>query len=262
MREIYNNREVRMILYFTGTGSSRYVASIIAKVTEDEVVSINDILKYNGEKGFKSEKPFVFVCPTYAWRMPKIVEDFIRDASFSGSDKAYFVLTCGSETGNAVHYAKKICNEKGFDFLGFVTVIMPENYIAMFATPDKAQADEIIKKAVPQILDVAEHIKNRQPQPEGKITFGGRFGSSMVNPMFYLTCVSAEGFYSTDACTGCGKCVKLCPLNNIEIADGKPHWGQSCTHCMACICACSNEAIEYKNNSKGKPRYYNTGYLQ
>ena len=32
-----------MILYFTGTGNSRYAAQIIARITGDELISINDI---------------------------------------------------------------------------------------------------------------------------------------------------------------------------------------------------------------------------
>ena len=32
-------------------------------------------------------------------------------------------------------------------------------------------------------------------------------------------------------------------------------WGSDCTHCMACICDCPAEAIEYGKKSVGKPRY-------
>jgi len=37
--------------------------------------------------------------------------------------------------------------------------------------------------------------------------------------------------------------------------DGKPHWLGNCTHCMACICHCPAEAIEYGKKSEGKRRY-------
>jgi ferredoxin len=251
-----------MILYFSGTGNSRYAAQVIGQITDDKIFSINELIKNGNHETVKSNKPYVFVCPTYAWRMPKIVEDFIKNTSFSGSSKVYFVLTCGTDTGNALQYTKNIFDEKKLDFLGFAGVVMPENYIAMYDTPNKIQADKIIKKATPQILDIAGYIKNGQPLPKGKITFGDRLKSSIVNPLFYLTCVSARGFYATDDCSGCGKCTMMCPLNNIKIVDGKPDWGQSCTHCMACICSCPSEAIEYKKNSKGKPRYYNSGYQQ
>ena len=59
-----------------------------------------------------------------------------------------------------------------------------------------------------------------------------------------------------EKCNGCGLCATLCPLNNIEIVDGKPEWGKNCTHCMACINHCPKKAIEYGEKSKGKPRYH------
>lgn len=247
-----------MVLYFSGTGNSRYAAQLIASVTGDKIISINAFVKRGSKEVIHSDEPFVFVCPTYGWRIPRIVDAFIRKTLFTGSNKAYFVLTCGGESGNAAHYAQKTCDIKGFSFLGLASVVMPENYIAMFEVPDKIQADAIIGKAIPRIRDIAEHIKNGQPLPPEKVTFIDRQKSGIVNNVFYLFFVKAKGFYATDACTGCGKCAELCPLDNIKLVEGKPRWGENCTHCMACICACPSEAIEYKNNSKGKPRYYNT----
>ena len=65
----------------------------------------------------------------------------------------------------------------------------------------------------------------------------------------------AKDFYCTDKCIGCGKCAKLCPLNNIEIKDKKPIWSDSCSHCMACIGNCPVEAIEYGTITQDKARY-------
>ena len=73
--------------------------------------------------------------------------------------------------------------------------------------------------------------------------------------------VKAKPFYTTDACVACGKCAELCVLNNITLnADEKPVWGDNCTHCMACICNCPAEAIEYGKKSQGKPRYKGPDY--
>lgn len=41
-----------------------------------------------------------------------------------------------------------------------------------------------------------------------------------------------------------------------SLQNGKPVWGQDCTHCMACICCCPAEAIESGKMSLGKPRYH------
>ena len=57
--------------------------------------------------------------------------------------------------------------------------------------------------------------------------------------------MKSDAFRTDAACVGCGQCVKNCPLNNITLKDRKPVWGKQCTHCMACICYCPTEAIEY-----------------
>lgn len=107
-----------MVLYFSGTGNSRYTAQIIASDTDDKTISINALLKSGREEVLQSDKPFVFVCPTYAWRVPRIVDTFIRRTRFTGSNKAYFILTCGGEPGNAAQYAQKTCGDKGLHFWG------------------------------------------------------------------------------------------------------------------------------------------------
>ena len=80
--------------------------------------------------------------------------------------------------------------------------------------------------------------------------------SGPVNRMLYPFCVKARAFAAGDGCTGCGRCVELCPLNNVSQKDGRPVWGKDCTHCMACIAYCPTECIEYGKKSIGKPRYH------
>ena len=41
-----------MILYFTGTGNSRYIAKKIADFVEDSLICINDKIKNNDTKEF------------------------------------------------------------------------------------------------------------------------------------------------------------------------------------------------------------------
>jgi hypothetical protein len=75
--------------------------------------------------------------------MPRIVENYIREIRFLGSNKAYFILTCGTETNNAVRYIKKLCNEKGFAFGGFAieknfsadTKLFPNTPMSVLLTP-------------------------------------------------------------------------------------------------------------------------------
>ena len=244
-----------MILYFSGTGNSRYAAQRLARALGDELVSLNDCLK-RGETGdFTSERPYVFVAPTYSWRMPRVVSDFIRAGRFGGSRAVYFVLTCGGDAGNAGYYAELLCAETGFTYMGLAGVVMPENYLAMFQVPGREEARRMVEEAGPALDALAARIAAGEKFPEQRPGNGDGIKSGVVNRAFYTFCVSAKGFYATEKCIGCGKCVELCPLNNVALAAGRPQWGKRCTHCMACICGCPTEAIEYKNKSKGKERY-------
>ena len=249
-----------MILYFTGTGNSGAVAQRIAAGTQEECICINDWIKDNRRERIASKKPLVFVCPIYAWRIPRVVEQFIRERTFEGNRNAYFVTTCGSGAGNAAKYAGQLCQKKGLVFYGLAQIVMPENYIAMFSVPQEAEAKRILAEAQPRIEQILSDIREESPLPEERNSMLGRFLSGPVNPLFYATCVKAKGFYAKDCCTGCGRCEKRCPLNNIRMEEGRPLWGENCTHCMACICSCPAEAIEYKNKSRGKPRYQNPDY--
>ena len=251
-RRIISGRCI-MILYFSGTGNSRYVAKRIADVTGDEIVSINEMIRKQNiiDAGGK----LVFVVPTYAWRIPKIVEQWILSTRFSGMDRVWFVMTCGDEIGNAPKYIRALCEEKHFEYMGTGQVVMPENYIAMFPVPKASTAQKIIRNAEPVIDRIAGLIAAGKRIPEMKASAADRLKSSIVNPVFYKMFVKADAFGADNRCTGCGKCKRLCPLNNIEINNNRPAWGKNCTHCMACISYCPVEAIEYGNKSKGKPRY-------
>jgi ferredoxin len=151
---------------------------------------------------------------------------------------------------------KKLCKDKDFEFMGLSSIVMPENYISRYDVPDQAESWEIIKRAEPNIQNVAKKIENEEPFQSEWHALTGWFLSSVVNPIFYSLIVKDKGFYSTEACISCGKCVKLCPINNVRLVNGRPKWDGYCTHCMACICGCPAESIEFKNKSKGKPRYF------
>lgn len=245
-----------MIFYFSGTGNSQRAAKQIAELLRDELVSINACLKRGKKETFHSERPLVVVAPTYSWQMPRVVEQWIRETEFEGTKDIYFVLTCGGSVGNAAAYAKRLCEEKGLHFSGLALVAMPNNYVALSNTPDKAECAAILEKAGERVASLAALIQKGEPFPEAAISFKDRMNSGPVNRLFYALFVHDKGFAASDACISCGKCAQRCPLNNIRISGGKPVWNGTCTHCMACIGGCPTEAIEYKSASKGNRRYY------
>lgn len=243
------------VLYFTGTGNSRFAARSIAGALGTAPIDMGSRIRRGNTQPIDGEQ-LVFVVPTYAWRMPRIVTAWIRQTPFPSAQRAWFVLTCGGSIGNAARYNAQLCRKKGWQHMGTAPVVMPENYVAMFPVPDAAQAAAIHVKAAPSIETAGRWISEARPFPTPAIRLNDRFLSTAVNPIFYRFFVKAKAFTVDARCSGCGKCVSLCPLQNIRLENGRPVWGSRCTHCMACICACPREAVEYGRKSVGKPRYY------
>ena len=244
-----------MIFCFSGTGNSRYIAKRISEAIETEVVDLNEKIKANDHAPIQTGTDVVVVVPTYAWRIPRVVSDWLSQTNLVGAERVWFVMDCGGEIGNAAKYNRRIAEQKGLAYMGTAQILMPENYIAMFNAPQVAEAEKIVENAEPDILNVIARIKASQSFPTPRNNLYDRFMSGPINPIFYRFFVKASAFRASDACIGCGQCVKRCPLNNVTLNDGKPVWGKDCTHCMACICYCPTEAIEYGKKSVGKPRY-------
>ena len=244
-----------MIVYFSGTGNSRFAAEFLAKQLNDELLDAGRRMRSGERDSFRSDRPWVFAAPIYAWRMANVMAEYIRRTEWSGSRDAYFVLTCGSEIGDAGKYAAQLCEEIGLNYKGVLQVVMPENYIAMFNAPSEEESRVIVSKAKPILEQGSELIRQGKALPAPKVGLLDKLKSGPINEGFYKFYVKADAFFATEDCTGCGFCVNACPLQNIQLTDGKPVWGKNCTHCMACICGCPTEAIEYGKRSRGKPRY-------
>ena len=209
-----------MIVYFTGTGNSRYCAQLLAEKLGDECIDAFHFIRDGIAAELISEKPWVFVAPTYGWRLPRVFMDFIRGGSFAGSKDAWFVMTCGGDIGNAAAKNRALCQEKGLRCRGTLEVVMPENYIALFDAPEQEEAGRIIAAARTVLERGAACVREGRDFPEKKAGLGGRLKSGVVNTVFYRFVIKARPFTAAEGCTGCGKCERACPLGNILIVLG------------------------------------------
>ena len=213
-----------MILFFSGTGNSEYAAKRIGSRINDEVVNLFEKLRNSDFTELHSDRPWVIVCPTYAWRIPRILKEWLENTALSGSKKIYFVMTCGGAIGNSGKYLKKLCSTKNMDYSGCWQIVMPENYIAMFSAPAKEDAPEIIHQAEGEMDKAADWIADGRRFPEPAVTAKDKMNSGIVNDIFYPVFVHAKKFYAKDTCISCGKCADVCPLHNIRLENGKPAW--------------------------------------
>ena len=97
-----------MILYFSGTGNSEYAAKRIGRELRDEVLNLFERIRNHDYSEIHSDSPWVVVVPTYAWRIPRIVQEWLENAALTGNRDIYFVMTCGGSIGNAGRYLEKL----------------------------------------------------------------------------------------------------------------------------------------------------------
>ena len=204
-----------MIFYFSGTGNSKYCADMLADKLDDKVINTVDYIKKEGK--FNSQKPLIFVCPTYAWKMPKVFADFIRKSSFSGNNNAYFIMTCGGETGNAQKEIKDLCMQKGFRYRGLLPIVMPDNYIVLFQAPRDEQILKMLKNTHKKIEDNINIIKKLDNFTPLDTNAFDNLKSGAINTGMYKFFIKTKKFKAENTCISCGKCERVCPLDNIKL---------------------------------------------
>ena len=150
----YKNEGAAMVLYFSGTGNSRYLARRIAEGLDTPLYDLNACIKAGDTAPVQTGQDVVLVTPTYAWRIPRVVWEWLGNTELTGAERIWFVMDCGSEIGNAAKYNRQLAAQKRLQYMGTAQITMPENYIAMFNAPQAEEARSIVEQAAPALQKV------------------------------------------------------------------------------------------------------------
>lgn len=241
------------IFYFSGTGNSRYVADEIRNAVRDaEVIPIAAAL----QRPFDYQSTAVgIVTPVYGFALPGMVRRFLK-ALPSDPDVYYFAVTvCSKFGGGAVGEIKTILGEKGITLAYASGVKMVVNNLLGLNVPPPDKQQGLLLKADEKIKEICGDIAGRA---HNKV----RSGFPVMSPKVAETAgaerkKTALSYQVSESCTGCGRCVRLCPAGNITLRDGHPAFGRNCEGCLACISWCPRHAIDAGDRTRGKLRYHN-----
>lgn len=248
-----------MILYFSSTGNCEHVARAIAKQTEDVATSIVTLLKA-GQTSVElaAGEQLGLVFPTYFGVLPTIASGFLEGLRIDaqGDHYVFFVDTYGFHYGNLAPQVAKLLHgalgrEQDADFL----VQMVDNWVPAFDLTDEAYVAEADRKAEEVLAQVAARVAARE-----RVRVKGEWPAPVLLGMkaAYRAGSKTKNFSVSDACIGCGLCAHQCPLEVIEMRDGRPVWAEStCTVCLGCLHRCSVNAIAYGKHTKGHGQYHN-----
>lgn len=246
-----------MVIYFSATGNTEFIAKELAKRLDDECMNLLERIKNQDYSPLYSEKPFVICAPVYVCEMPRFMSKYLKKLPLSGSKDVYFVFTSGGYCGISGQLAKSLIRKKKMHYKGHAEIKMPRNYVANDSYPmlEKEEVESRILEAYKQLDGIASLILSGNKLTARHIYLFETIITVPFNPVWCKYKLTAKDFYAKDHCIGCGKCEKLCPLNNIKLTDQKPVWGNQCTHCMACIGNCPVRAIEYGSITQSKEPY-------
>ena len=249
-----------MIFYFSGCGNSKHVAETIAMQMNDRLVFIPEAARENRfDYTLAENERLGFVFPVYAWAPPRLVLDFVGRLQFAVKPAyVYFACTCGDECGHTEKIFRKAIEGKGWELSACFSMKMPETYIGMpgFKLDTEENARKKIEAAEVAMGRNIPRLMNRETFSEMVLGGAAWLKSYLINGSFNKFACDDRKYRSTDKCIGCGKCVNVCPLQNITLEDGKPKWNGHCTMCMACYHHCPVNAIQYGTATEGKGQYY------
>jgi Ferredoxin len=245
-----------VIFYFSGTGNSLQVAKDIAeKLEECEVVNL---AKFRTATEINAKRIGI-VFPVYFWGVPNIIKKFLSEIKLAGTPYIFTVATCGNAAGASllqVNDLLKIKNQKLSS--GFI-IKMPENYIIYYDADNSEKQQQRFydeKNKIPYISQIVIG-KKEVPFEKSKYVIDTLFGKALNNAIVHKFPSKDGNFTVHDQCTGCGKCEKVCSVNNITMENNKPSWNHHCEFCLGCLQNCPVNAIDYGNKTQKRKRYVN-----
>ncbi|MDD2680121.1 MAG: EFR1 family ferrodoxin [Candidatus Omnitrophica bacterium] len=245
------------IFYFSGTGNCLKAARDLAgELGEAQIVNLAAVIDKELDL---SAEAIGLVYPVYAFGMPLIVRRFIKKLK-NGSDKYFFaIVTAGGFAADTLGQNARLFKSQGQKLAAGFFIRMPGNYTPFYEICSIDAQNKMFAQEGERIREIARMVKAKKP---GKIERGNWLVNRFLSDMIYtlaapLMPFEDKNFRADDKCNGCATCVRVCPVKNIRLADGKPQWLHRCEQCFACLHWCPQEAIQCGKNTSKRKRYHN-----
>lgn len=245
-----------LVLYFSGTGNSKFVAERFAKEMESDCYSIEEDADFSGL--LLAADGVALVYPIYASRVPRILREFIREHQTDLLHKDLVILvTQMGFSGDGARCLTDLLQQGTYRVRYAEHIMMPNNInnLAIFPRTSEKRTEKLARQAERIVARIAQDIRagvvrKRGFHPGSRLLglMQGGFAPRMERMALDTVRIGEE-------CSGCGLCVKRCPMHNLIMEDGKVKALGNCTECYRCINLCPEKAIRIYIKKKVQWQY-------
>lgn len=250
-----SNQTKISIFYFSGTGNTKVVCEQLSSALQKEPsheVSLTSIeaLSLTQAVTASQESEYIGIAfPIYGFGAPKNILAFSEDlaAQLKGPKKIFILMTAGDFIGVNHAAAQKVIGyfeKKGHPVVYERIIAMASNFLLPYEMAFNKQLYEVAQLKTAHMALEMMSGKKRRLTPAGATKIFARLmhkGESEYGAAIY-----GKSLKSDDTCTGCGLCVKKCPVSNLSLHDKQVAGGKNCIMCMRCVYGCPSQSLKSK----------------
>lgn len=240
-----------VVFYFSGTGNSLDVAKQAAAVFSD--CRLESMARYIAQPYCIQDDVIGFVCPVYCFDLPPLVQKFIAVLQ-AKPEYCFGLVTMGGDQGRALKHMQLLLGQKEIQLDYADAIIMPDNF---FVTPP-AKARTMLIEADQKLQSILTYLHDhRQDTTQCMEKTLWKYGGVALCWWYMRNILNIEKLeLDVNKCISCGQCVKVCPVGNITMQDGKPVPGNQCATCFACVRWCPKHALKLGGKGASDKKNY------
>lgn len=246
------------IYWFSGTGNTLLVARAISETLAKHKVDVR-LRQITGSEmqDVDADRALGLAVPVAMQGTFHFIWRFIKNLPVTTGTPAFFVDTLLGYSGGVLYPVKRILRAKGYSTIGAKEIVMPSNVFLKHGMTEKKR--EKIGKGLIKAQRFAEKLVEGKTFWVDIPGYSNLLSSISRSERFWkLSRIITPPYIDTSLCNGCGLCVKLCPVGNI---DNEPIHKNHCEFCMRCFAFCPKEAIRFRHYESAAYRAVEAGDL-
>ncbi len=245
-----------LMLYFSGTGNSKYIANTFSKKMNAKCHSIEEKIDFKNE--IKKHDIIAFCYPIYASNVPRIMREFVsKYVELLKYKKLIIFCTQLMFSGDGARVFTDLLPE------GYGRVIyaehfnMPNNICnsGIFPVKNGEKTKKYIKAAQKKIDRICNDLQKGKIKLRGFNKVSNIMGKGQGAYWQEIEEKNKSSVQVDEDCIKCGLCARLCPMKNLNLTTKEVVHNDNCILCYRCVNACPKKAITVLIHTKPKEQY-------